>query len=110
MGPGPNDVYSLFQLNGRATGAASGMLAPGEPPNWQLFISADSVDDTNAKAVAAGAQSLMPVGDVGEFGRMAVVKDPVGAPFAIWQAKQHPGLGIIEEPGALCWGENYTPD
>ena len=45
-----------------------------------------------------------------DVGRSAFIQDPTGAKFAIWQAKKHPGAGIINEPGAICWNELMTPN
>ena len=52
----------------------------------------------------------MPGFDVGDMGRMAVLEDPTGAVFAVWQAKTGPGLGAYGENGALCWADLSTPD
>src|SRR6185503_6102956 len=48
--------------------------------------------------------------DVSTFGRMAVVKDPTGAVFALWQAKDNKGSGIYNVPGSFCWNELVTND
>jgi uncharacterized protein len=107
---GPNMIYTMFQLKGRAHGAATQGTNPGQPPNWQMFVAVDNVDEATATALALGATSPTGVGDVGEFGRMSVIRDPAGAVLSLWQAKQHPGIGIQGEPGAFCWAENYTTD
>jgi predicted enzyme related to lactoylglutathione lyase len=41
---------------------------------------------------------------------MAVVQDPTGAVFQIWQPKNHIGVKIMREPGALTWTELATRD
>jgi uncharacterized protein len=41
---------------------------------------------------------------------MAVFADPLGAPFSIWQPRQHVGAGLVNEPGTLCWNELVTRD
>ncbi|HLH29409.1 MAG TPA: VOC family protein, partial [Acidimicrobiales bacterium] len=33
-----------------------------------------------------------------------------GAPFGLWQPKDHPGAGVLNEPGALVWNELNTRD
>jgi predicted enzyme related to lactoylglutathione lyase len=48
---------------------------------------------------------LKPPFDVFTAGRMAVVQDPAGAVFCIWQAKEHSGLLVHSEEGALCWAD-----
>ena len=41
---------------------------------------------------------------------MAVIQDPQGAWFLIWQPNQHHGAGLVNAPGALCWNELGSPD
>ena len=41
---------------------------------------------------------------------MAVVQDPTGAIFAIWQAKAHTGIQIAGVDGTLCWADLNSPD
>jgi predicted enzyme related to lactoylglutathione lyase len=41
---------------------------------------------------------------------MAVFADPTGAVFGVWQAKQHRGAEVIDEPGAMTWHEVYSHD
>src|SRR5262249_41689020 len=43
-------------------------------------------------------------------GRMAVLQDPTGAVFHVWQAKKHIGTRVQREPGALTWTELLTRD
>lgn len=110
---GAGNTYTTFQLNGRSHGAASQMLNPAHgsqkpAPNWQMFVAVDSADEMTARAIALGADSPTGTGDVGDFGRMSIIRDPSGAVLSLWQAKRHKGLGIIGEPGAFCWAEHYT--
>jgi hypothetical protein len=114
MPMGPGEFYSIFQLQGRDV-AASYTLRPdqtaqGVPPNWLLYVSVDNADASTKRASELGGTVLMPAFDVGEMGRMAVIKDPTGAVFAVWQAKTSSGLGIVGENGALCWADLSTPD
>jgi len=41
---------------------------------------------------------------------MAVIQDPTGAVFSIWQAKRHAGTGIAGVDGTLCWADLMSPD
>lgn len=78
---------------------------PQIPPNWLSYINVDSVDDSAAKAKSLGANLMMEPFDVMDVGRMAVVADPEGAVFALWQARSHVGASVWAEPGAACWNE-----
>ena len=41
---------------------------------------------------------------------MAVIQDPTGAVFSVWQAKKHAGTGITGVPGTFCWADLSTTD
>ena len=111
---GPNDFYTMFQLGGRVVGAAYTLrpqeTSVGVPPHWNLYISVEDADDTAKRAAAAGGKVLAPPFDVYTYGRMAVIEDPTGATFAVWQARDHSGNGVEGEAGALCWADLNTPD
>ena len=48
---------------------------------------------------AAGGRVAMAPFDVMDAGRMSFVMDPSGAPVALWQANQHIGATLVNEPG-----------
>jgi uncharacterized protein len=111
---GPDDFYSMFKLEGRDTGAAYTMRkeqrAQGVPPHWMLYISVPSADDAVAQAAQLGGTVLAPAFDVMEIGRMAVIQDPTGAIFSVWQPKLHSGTAIAGADGTVCWADLSTPD
>lgn len=111
---GPNDLYSMFSLDGKNTAAGYTMRpderAQGIPSHWMLYIAAESADDIDLKAGQAGGKVLAPAFDVFTFGRMSVIQDPTGAVFAVWQPKSHIGTGIAGVPGTLCWADLNTPN
>ena len=47
--------------------------------------------------------------DVTDVGRMAVVRDPVGAQFGLWQGRTHIGCEIVNEPDSLLRNDLVTP-
>ncbi len=111
---GPDERYSMFQVRGREVAAAYTMRAEerqhGAPPHWNSYISVSNADAAAARAQQLGAKLLMAPFDVMEAGRMAVLQDPTGAVFYVWQPKQHVGTRVQNEPGALCWTELATRD
>ncbi len=48
--------------------------------------------------------------DVFTAGRMAVIQDPAGAMFALWQAGTHKGASLVNVPNSFCWNELATRD
>lgn len=111
---GPDDVYTIFKLQGRDAAAAYTMRkeqrAQGVAPHWMLYVAVENADQTVAKVAKAGGTVLSPAYDVGDSGRMAVLQDPTGATFSVWQPKNVPGLGIAGVAGTLCWADLTTPD
>ena len=111
---GPNDFYTIFRLQGRDAAAAY-TLRPdqrsrGVPPHWMLYMAVDNADAAANRAVQLGGQVLAPAFDVMDAGRMAVLQDPTGAVFSVWQAKNNSGTGITAVPGTLCWSDLNTRD
>lgn len=110
---GPSGVYTMFQIDGKDAGAAYTMSAQESammPPHWNLYIAVDNADEAAALAKSLGATVIMAPFDVGESGRMAVLQDPAGAFFNIWQAKKSVGIQVAGVQGALCWADLNTPD
>jgi uncharacterized protein len=111
---GPDGVYTIFQLEGRDAAAACTLrpdqLQRGVPPHWNLYVAVESADATAARAAELGGTVLAPPFDVMDAGRMAVLQDPTGAVFSLWQPKRNPGTGIAGAHGTLCWADLSTPD
>jgi hypothetical protein len=114
MPAGEGVVYSMAAVGGKWVGAISPQPQQqrdaGVPPAWNSYITVNSVDDAAARAGELGATVHAPPFDVMEAGRMAVVQDPQGAWFLLWQPNQHVGAGLVNAPGALCWNELGSPD
>jgi predicted enzyme related to lactoylglutathione lyase len=109
---GPNSVYTIFKLDGKDVGACYSVtaFAPGVPPNWGVFMTVDDAGRAAARAAELGGTVLRPAFDVMDAGRMAVIQDPTGAVFSVWQPKNHPGTGITGVDGTLCWADLDTRD
>jgi uncharacterized protein len=111
---GPGKVYTMLKLNGKDVGALyempTEMTAQGIPPHWLSYAATTSADETASKAKSLGATLMKEPFDVFDVGRMAVIQDPTGAVFAIWQAGTHKGAGVVNVPGAFCWNELATTD
>lgn len=111
---GPDSFYTMLQLRGKDVAALyqldKNMLDQGIPPHWQSYIAVEDADATAKAITAAGGKLMMEPFDVSAHGRMAVAQDPTGAHFAIWQPRQHHGVGVVREHGTLCWQELATKD
>lgn len=111
---GGDEVYTMFTLRGKDVAAGYTMRPEerqhGAPPHWNLYVTVASVDESAKKAESLGAKVLAPPFDVMDVGRMAILQDPTGAVFELWEAKKHIGAKILSEPGALVWSELTTRD
>jgi uncharacterized protein len=114
MPVGEDVHYSMMRLDGKDVGA----IAPqpqqqrdaGVPPIWNSYISVEDADSAVARATELGATAHAPAFDVLEAGRMAVLQDPQGAYFMVWQPRNHFGAALVNAPGALSWNELASPD
>ncbi len=79
-------------------------------PHWMLYIQVDTVDASAGKVPQLGGKVIAGPFDVMDAGRMAVVQDPTGAYFCLWQPHQNAGLGIHSVHGTLCWADLSTSD
>lgn len=111
---GPDGVYTILLLNGKDVGGlyklTPDMLSNGVPSHWMSYVATADADETTEKAKAAGATVMNGPFDVGSLGRMSVIKDPTGAVFSIWQAKDNKGTTATGVPNAPVWNELGTPD
>ncbi len=114
MPVGEDTYYSMQRLGGKDVAA----IAPqpqqqrdaGVPPVWNSYVSAQDADAAADRAKELGATVHAPAFDVMEAGRMAVIQDPQGAFFMVWQPRQHFGAALVNAPGALVWNELASPD
>jgi predicted enzyme related to lactoylglutathione lyase len=111
---GPGGVYTMLFQDGKDVGALYEMPAEmrslGVPPHWLSYVSVASADESAAKAKSLGATLMKEPFDVFTVGRMAVIQDPTGAVFALWQPGTHKGASLVNVPNSLCWNELATPD
>lgn len=111
---GPNDFYTMFRLEGRDAAAAytlpADQQASGVPPHWNLYVAVTNAEAAASRAVALGGKVHAGPFDVADYGRMAVIEDPAGARFSVWEAKTHHGIGISGIEGAFCVADLSTPD
>ncbi len=103
--------YLVAQLRGCDV-AAVGSQPPGLPPApvWNTYVWVDSADEATAAAKDAGGTALMEPFDVLDAGRMAMLADPEGASFCVWQARGSRGAQLVNEPGTWNFSGLDTRD
>jgi uncharacterized protein len=110
VGPAEYGRYTSCLLRGRRVAALSAMHEPGADCFWNVYLATPDCDRTAERARAAGGVLLQEPMDVMDQGRMAIVRDPVGAQFGLWQGRAHTGAQVVNEPGALLRNDLVTPD
>jgi uncharacterized protein len=111
MPPDAPGEYCIARIRGGDV-AAVGSQPEGGPPAavWNTYIWVESADEAAAKVQGAGGQVVTPPFDVPQAGRMAVFTDPEGAAFNVWQAREHKGARIVNEPGSLNFNNLNSRD
>lgn len=113
--PVGDDFFYSMQLVGDQVVAA---ISPqpeqqremGAPPVWNSYVTVESADAAVERAKELGATVHAPAFDVMQAGRMAVIQDPQGAFFEVWEPRENIGAGLVNAPGAMCWNELQTTD
>jgi uncharacterized protein len=111
MPPGSEGKYFMARLRGGDV-AAVGSIPEAAPAvaMWNTYVWVESADDTASRVRDAGGGVLMEPFDVMGAGRMAVFTDPEGAAFCVWEAKEHRGARVVNEPGSLNFNGLNTRD
>jgi predicted enzyme related to lactoylglutathione lyase len=115
--PMPTGDYAMWMKPGGQNGMGGVSVlgdeakAMGAPPNWMLNIASRDIDGTVALAQELGAQVFLPVSSAGEFGRFAILADPQGAVFAVFQSDDPTPLPDMDpDLGGVGWRELMTSD
>jgi predicted enzyme related to lactoylglutathione lyase len=116
VGPGPmpgrRGEYFVARVRGRdvaGVGSAAGPDA-ARTPSWSTFVRVASADETAETARRAGGVVRDGPFDVLPAGRMAVLDDPAGATFCVWEARAREGAQVVNEPRAWAMSLLHTPD
>ena len=111
MPDGSEGEYFIGRIRGGDV-AAVGSIPEGAPPMamWNTYIWVASADDAVSKVRDAGGGVVLDPLDVMDHGRMAVLTDPEGAVFNVWEAKDHKGAQVVNEHGALNFNGLATRD
>lgn len=109
-GPEEFGGYAMAVVKGRMVAGVTPSMSPETPPFWSTYVDVESADETTAKALAAGGSVIVEPMDVGDAGRMGVLADPEGGAIGLWQAREHKGAGLVNEPNTWGWSELLCDD
>jgi uncharacterized protein len=80
--------YRIFKNGETDVGGVMKMPDPSVPSMWCPYVAVEDADAIVAKSGELGGETLMGPMDVPNVGRIAVLKDPVGAAFGIIKPSQ----------------------
>lgn len=107
------NVYTMLRLEGLNVAGLYEMppdMAKTMPANWFSYISVDDAAAYTQKARELGATIIQEPFQAMEHGHAAVIQDPTGAVFGLWQPLQHIGAQLVNRPNTLVWNHLATRD
>lgn len=109
---GDDGTFRVCSLRGHDVAGIGSPLPEEAPPlpSWTTFIQVENAAETAEKAKEAGGKVIIQPRESLEGGSIAIVADPAGAAFAIWEQGRHGGAEVINEPGAWAMSMLVTPE
>jgi predicted enzyme related to lactoylglutathione lyase len=107
--PGDGGVYTMLRRDGKDV-AALFQAQEGMPTAWSSYVTVESADSAAARAAELGGAPMGDPFDVLDAGRMAVLQDPTGAVFSVWEPRDSIGATFVNGPGALTLNQLNTSD
>jgi predicted enzyme related to lactoylglutathione lyase len=111
--PGPVEEtggYAMFLSGGKLVAGIGPIMQEGQPSFWSTYFATDDVDALAARVSEAGGSSVMEPMTVMEAGRMGLFTHPAAGFFGAWQAGEHKGAQLVNEPVSLAWNALMTRD
>lgn len=106
--------YTLLTNDGVPLGGiallTSALIERGVAPHWLPYVSVYDVDACARQAVTLGGMLRMGPKEVPNIGCWAVVADPQGATFGIYEPAHAPPLASAPRDGDFSWHELTTSD
>jgi uncharacterized protein len=108
----PPGRYYVARLRGKDVAGISSPLSGGavSRPEWMTYVAVTSADAAAARARETGGVIAVEPFDAAPSGRMAVLRDPAGAAFGVWQAGLRRGAQLVNEPSAWAMSTLNTDD
>jgi predicted enzyme related to lactoylglutathione lyase len=102
--------YAMFTCGGRVVAGVGPVTQEGQWSAWTTYFATDDADALAERVKAAGGTALVEPMDVMQAGRMALFAHPAAGFFGAWQAGEHKGAQLVNEPVSLAWNTLVTRD
>jgi hypothetical protein len=83
------DGYFVIRVGEASNGGITAPQAPGTPPHWLVYLGVDDLDASLAKLEELGGSKIAGPIDI-QMAKFAVVSDPQGAVFALYDGQLDP--------------------
>jgi uncharacterized protein len=107
LGPDAPVRFLLGRLDGKDAGSIA--TADGDA-RWLTYVAVDDAETMTTAAAAAGGAVESPAQSAGPAGSAAVLRDPQGAEFALWQAGARLGSQVNNSPDSWNFSDLHTTD
>lgn len=107
--PGEYHVARVSGLDVAGLGRPGGGVAV-PPPSWTTYVAVADVGEMADQVRNAGGTVVQEPVDAAPAGRLAIVADPAGAVFGLWEAGQRTGAQLVNAPSAWAMSLLSTPD
>lgn len=101
--------YWMFDRDGAPTAGGMGSMGDMTANNtWKPFFCTRDINESLKKAEVGGATVQAPAMSVADLGVQAVLTDPAGAVFGLWQPGTFEGFHTVGEHASPSWFELHT--
>jgi predicted enzyme related to lactoylglutathione lyase len=101
--------YRTARLDGRRV-AGVGQAPPSAAAVWSTSIRVERLEPMLDRVKASGGAHLAGPVRVGSDGRLAIVADPEGVAFGLWEPDRRIGAELVGAPGAWAMSSLHTTD
>ncbi len=112
---GGGEPYTLWTNNENSIGGVLDLpdevRESGAPPHWLSYVGVDDIKATVSRVEELGGSALHGPVEMPDAGSFAVLADPQGAVFAVYQSAEE-GAAVGDAPGIgeFSWHELATSD
>lgn len=111
--PGP-EPYTMWTADGVPIGGVvkqkNDKESQGGPPHWLAYVGVDDINATVAKVKELGGQVHFGPQEIPEMGSYAIIADPQGAVFGVYQSSSNASMPGEPTRGKFSWNELTASD
>jgi predicted enzyme related to lactoylglutathione lyase len=80
-------TYTMIKVGEGTGGGLMKNPMPGSPSSWLAYVLVDDIEKAVEKAKSLGGTVMKDKTDVMGRGSLAIINDPMGATFGLWEPK-----------------------